>query len=49
MLDNQEETCAFCHESSLEICLNDRHGFLIICSECGYVDVARAEQLVAHR
>jgi uncharacterized Zn finger protein len=29
-------TCACCHAEDFEVVRNDRRGFIVICSECGY-------------
>ena len=49
MKANFELNCSFCHEKDLEVIVNDRYGFMLMCNECGYTETAHADQLVASR
>lgn len=49
MQANFELNCSFCHEKDLEVIVNDRYGFMLMCNECGYTETAHADQLVASR
>lgn len=39
--------CACCHAEEFEILRNDRRGFVVICSECGYSRGATLAHLLA--
>ena len=49
MKANFKLNCSFCHEKDLEVIVNDRYGFMLMCNECGYTETAHADQLVASR
>jgi uncharacterized Zn finger protein len=38
-------TCDFCHHADLELISNDDMGLMLLCMECGFVRVAKAQEM----
>ena len=40
-------TCLNCHADDYEVVRSDRHGFVVLCNECGFARGATLQHLIA--